>query len=186
VPMGEHLAFYRQGVDAVAARDAHAGLLVNLHCQGFHNRRFGTAPEMVMKQHPPGQESALRRALAALQTQQRELGRRVRVEEPTLWTQYELLQIYDRLSLSLCMPPLKDGDVGPAPVGVGGELVALTLRPASEAEVIVEPWPFPDPAVAVSVPGRLVPLRDYDGDEDLRRELAAAEAVTLAYTLRAG
>src|SRR5262245_15660627 len=60
VPVEEHLAFYQQGVDAVAARGAHAGLLVNLHCQGFHNRRFGTAPEMVMKQHPPAQESALR------------------------------------------------------------------------------------------------------------------------------
>src|SRR5581483_3063567 len=133
---------------------------------------------------PPAQESAMRRALAALQAQQRELGRRVRVEVPTLWTQYELLQIFDRLSLYLCMPPLKAGEVGPAPVGIGDDLVALTVRPAGEAEVMVEPWPFREAAVAASVPGRLVADREYAGDEDLRRELAAAETVTLTYTLR--
>ena len=49
VPLEEHLAFYRDGIDELAARDPHAGLLVNLHCQGFHNQRFGTMPEAVMK-----------------------------------------------------------------------------------------------------------------------------------------
>src|SRR5687768_15716681 len=31
MPVEEHLAFYQRGVSTVAANDAHAGLLVNLH-----------------------------------------------------------------------------------------------------------------------------------------------------------
>jgi hypothetical protein len=186
VPVEEHLAFYQQGVNAVAAVDAHAGLLVNLHCQGFHNQRFGTLPQMVMKQHPPEQEAALRRALAALQSQQRALGRRVRVEEPVLWAQYELLQVFDRLSLYLCMPPPKETDLGPVPVAVGGGLVTLNLRPGDGDDIVVAPWPFRESSLAAHVAGRLVPRRAYAGDEDFRAELANAQAVTLAYTLRPG
>jgi hypothetical protein len=186
VPVEEHLAFYQQGVNAVAAVDAHAGLLVNLHCQGFHNQRFGTLPQMVMKQHPPEQEAALRRALAALQAQQRSLGRCVRVEEPVLWAQYELLQVFDRLSLYLCMPPPKETDLGPVTTAVGGPLVTLKLLPGGGDDVAVAPWPFGEPSLAAGVAGRLVPHRAYATDEDFRAELANAQAVTLKYTLRAG
>jgi hypothetical protein len=184
VPVEEHLAFYQRGVCAVAARDAHAGLLVNLHCQGFHNQRFGTMPQMVMRQHPPEQEMAARRALAGLQTQQRSLGRQVRVETPTLWAQYDLLQVYDRMSLYLCMPPLTETELGPAPVAVGGEAVMLKLRPLAGEGVGVAPWPFRERELVMSVPGRLVPHRAYAGDEDFRAALSAAEEIALTYTLR--
>ena len=65
LPVEEHLALYREGVNAVAARGAHAGLLVNLHCQGLYNQRFGTTPEMTMRRLAPEQADAVRRALAA-------------------------------------------------------------------------------------------------------------------------
>jgi hypothetical protein len=184
VPVDEHFAFYQRGVDAVAAADAHAGLLVNLHCQGFHNQRFGTLPQLVRKPHPPEQEATVRQALAALQAQQRDLGRRVRVEEPVLWAQYDLLQVYDRLSLYLCMPPLREADLGPVPVEVDGASATLALRPADG--VFLAPWPFREATVSCAIAGRLVPHRAYADDGDFRRELAAAEAVTLSYMLRPG
>src|SRR5438874_1412779 len=127
LPVEQHLSLYRKGVDAVVAKGAYAGLLVNLHCQGLYNQRFGTTPEMTMRRLAPDLEAAVRRSVAALQAQQRELGRRVRVDQTTLWTQYELLQIYDRLSLYLCMLPLSDAELGPVPIGVGGEMAALKL-----------------------------------------------------------
>src|SRR3954453_21605891 len=63
MPVEEHLAFYQRGVNAVAATDDHAGLLVNLHCQGLYNQRFGWAPEMTMRRLAPDQEAAVRRAI---------------------------------------------------------------------------------------------------------------------------
>src|SRR5439155_7305584 len=150
-----------------------AGLLVNLHCQGLYNQRFGSAPEMTMRRLAPEQEAAIRRAVAALQAQERELGRRVRLDLPTLWAQYELLQVYDLLSLYLCMPPVTERRTGP-----------VTVRSADDGDVTVAPWPFREPAVAVEVPGRLVADRDYTGDDELRRELATAEGVMLRYTLK--
>jgi hypothetical protein len=182
MPVEEHLAFYQRGVNEVAARDDHAGLLVNLHCQGLYNQRFGWAPEMTMRRLAAEQEAAVRRAVAALQAQERELGRRVRLDLPTLWAQYDLLQALDLLSLFLCMPPMTERQVGPVPADDGP--VRLAVRPAGGEDVTVDPWPFREAAVAVGVPGRLVPDRDYAGDDDLRRALAAAESVTLRYALR--
>jgi hypothetical protein len=186
VPVDEHLAFYQRGVSTVAAVDAHAGLLVNLHCQGFHCQRFGTTPDMPSRQLPHAEAAALRKALTGLQSHQRTLGRQVPVDSAVLWTQYELLQIFDRLSLYLCMPPLPLPwtELGPVPLAVGGTTVNLALTPAHESLVSVNPWPFREPVVPTEFPGRLIADRDYANDADLRRELAAAEPVTLRYKLR--
>jgi hypothetical protein len=182
MPVEEHLTFYQRGVTTVAEADAHAGLLVNLHCQGFHNQRFGTTPEMAMRQASHTEAAALRRALVGLQAQQRTLGRRVRVEAAVIWAQYELLQVFDRLSLYLCMPPLKRTQLGPVPAEVGGGTIMLDLSPDGDA-VGVAPWPFRDAEVAAGVVGRLIADRAYTGDDDLRCELAGAEQVELNYTL---
>jgi hypothetical protein len=185
VPLEEHLAFYRQGIDELAARDPHAGLLVNLHCQGFHNQRFGTMPEAVMKPHSTERESALKRFMIGLQTQERELGRGISADSATLWAQYELLQVFDRLSLYLCMPPQKPRELGPVPVGSGGELLSLQLTPADEGVVRVTPWPFQSPMLTVRVPTRRIPNRAYHSDEDLRQELTRADTIFLSHSLSA-
>jgi hypothetical protein len=186
LPVELHLTLYREGVDAVAAKDAHAGLLVNLHCQGLYNQRFGLTPELTMRRLAPEQEATVRRSLAALQAQHRDLGRRVRIDEPTLWAQYELLQVYDVLSLYLCMLPLRETTLGPVPLGVGGEMMSLALRPVGEGDVIVSPWPFRERSLTVSVPARLVPQREYASDDDFRQALAAAEGLTLNFVLQPG
>jgi hypothetical protein len=182
MPVEEHLAFYQRGVSTVAATDVHAGLLVNLHCQGFHNQRFGTTPEMATRAVSHTESAALRRALAGLQAQQRDLGRRVRVESAVLWAQYELLQVFDRLSLYLCMPPLTEPRLGPVPVGVAGGMKTLELTPGGDM-IGVAPWPFREEAVTVEIVGRLIADRDYVDDDDLRRELAGAETIMLDYRL---
>jgi len=182
VPLEEHLAFYRQGIDELAARDPHAGLLVNLHCQGFHNQRFGTMPEAVMRAHPPERESALKRFMTGLQAQERDLGRRIAVDLATLWAQYELLQFFDRISLYLCMPPLKPAELGPVPVDSGCESLTLQLIPAGEGVVQVAPWPFRSPSLTVRVPARRVPDRAYADDDDFRNELGHSQTLDLTLT----
>jgi hypothetical protein len=173
LPVEEHLAFYCRGVDQVVARDDHAGLLVNLHCQGLYNLRFGSAPDLTMRTLSVQQDAAIRRTLAALQVQERDLGRRVKIDLPLLWAQYDLLQVFDVVSLILCMPPFKSLTIGP-----------LALRPAATQCVTVDPWPFQESTLAVGVPGRLIPTRDYIDDADLRRELTGAEHVELRYILK--
>lgn len=183
VPLEEHLAFYRQGIDELAARDPHAGLLVNLHCQGFHNQRFGTMPEAVMKPHTPEREAALKRFMIGLQTQARELGRRMSVDTATLWAQYELLQFFDRLSLYLCMPPQQAKALGPVPVGSGGKLLMLRLTPAETGVVHVAPWPLRSLSLMVRVPTRQVPDRDYGGDDEFRNALDRSQTMAITLTL---
>jgi hypothetical protein len=173
MPVEEHLAFYQRGVNAVASKDVCAGLLVNLHCQGLYNQRFGWAPELTMRRLAPEQELAIRHALAALQAQERDLGRKVRIGLPVLWEQYDLLQVFDLLSLILCMPPVRERRIGP-----------VTVRPVDDAVVTVDPWPFREAELLAEVLARRIADRDYDSDRDLQQELAAAEAVTLRYGVK--
>jgi hypothetical protein len=173
LPVEEHLALYRRGVNQVAAKDDHAGLLVNLHCQGLYNLRFGSAPDLTMRNLSIEQDAAIRRTLAGLQRQERELGRQVPIQLSVLWAQYEWLQVFDVLSLVLCMPPLKPVTVGP-----------LSLRSDGADAAAVHPWPFRDPSLPVAVPGRLVADRDYADNEDFRRAYAGAEPVELCYILK--
>jgi hypothetical protein len=182
----EHLTLYRRGVERVLARDPHAGLLVNLHLQGFFNHRFGTAPDIPDRRLTPGQQEFVQRHLTELQEQQRQVAEHIGLAEATLWAQYKLLQIYDRLSLYLCMPPLREATLGPVPVDGLGEEVTLALRPVGEGGVAVSPWPFHGERLGVEVEGRVVPDRAYEGDEAFRAACEAAEAVTLPYELRAG
>jgi hypothetical protein len=184
IPLEDHLAFYRRGVERVLQRDPHAGLLVNLHLQGFHNHRFGTAPDLPGRPLTPDQQTLLQRHLTELQEQQRQVAEFLQLPEATIWAQYKLLQIYDRLSLYLCMPPPQETTLGPVPVDGLGEETALSLRPVSKGVVEVSPWPFPGDRLAVSVPGRLVPDRDYGRDADFRAADESAEAVTVGYDLR--
>jgi hypothetical protein len=96
-----------------------------------------------------------------------------------------LLQVFDRLSLYLCMPPQQGTKLGPAPVGGGESAVTLDLTPAGGNAVTIEPWPFCTESVTLGVLTRKVPHRAYGSDDDFRQELAAADAVTLTYVLRA-
>jgi hypothetical protein len=173
LPVDEHLAFYRSGVDQVVESDLHAGLLVNLHCQGLYNSRFGSAPDLTMRNLSIEQDAAIRRTLAGLQAQERVLGRQVTINLPVLWAQYEMLQVFDVVSLVLCMPPFKPLTIGP-----------LTLRPVGENGVAVDPWPFRDSTLTLGVPGRLIADRDYADDDDLRQELARGETANLRYSLK--
>jgi hypothetical protein len=183
LPVEEHLALYRRGVERVLARDAHAGLLVNLHLQGLYNHRFGTAPDLPDRRLTPEQQALVQQHVTELQEQQRQVAEHLQLAEETLWAQYKLLQVFDRLSLYLCMPPLKEAKLGPVPVDEFGAVTVLSLRPAGEAAVEVSPWPFHGERLAVSVGGRLVPDGDSESDQAFRAACEAAEAVTLGHHL---
>jgi hypothetical protein len=191
LPVAEHLAFYLQGVQRVVARDRYAGLLVNMHCAGLYKQRYGVDPSLPVKHYTPEEGRVVGQFMDRLEAQQQQLVQELRdaglpaayTDEATLWANYKLLQIYDRLSLYLCMPPLHERSLGPAPQGDRRQEVDLALRPAGTRRVSISPYPFRDCPLRVAVDARLIPNQSYLTDAAFRDALAGAERLPLAFEL---
>lgn len=209
IPMTEHIPLYGRGVEQTYARDPYAGLLVSMHWTGLYRGRWGMQAGRLQWQEA-GRSEVERLQDEAVDAEERRwievkrgLDGDVRRSEleAGLWHTYDLLQGWDLLSLYVCMIPsepaageartvastLKSLDQEPGtrmieglPTSVGGERVDVTLTPLEAGVVALDPYPFDIPALELSVTGRAIPDRTYDGREDARAALDAAEEVTVA------
>jgi hypothetical protein len=186
----EHLSFYWHGVEQVAARDAYAGLMVSMHCEGLYNGRYGIDPGVAAPTFTGADREVVEAFRERLEAQQKRLREQLRedgaaetVRDRVVWANYKLLQIFDRLSLYLCMPPLQPKSLGPAPVDYAGREDRLTLQPGDGGRVHVTPYPFAVTPLHVSVAGRFIPDRRYDSDAEVRGALARARVESLAFEL---
>jgi hypothetical protein len=174
-------------------KDRYAGLLVNLHCVGLYNRRYGTDPSLMGRSFSPEEQQVVREFKDRLEAQQGRLRAEMAeagtpasfLADKHVWTNYKLLQMFDRLSLYLCMPPFKPRPLGPAPVDYDGQEVEFSLQPEGGRVVTITPYPFGESPLKVSVEAQLIPQRPYETDQRFCEALAGAEAVTLTFELRA-
>ena len=199
LPVEEHLSFYLQGISRALEKDRYAGLLVSMHCSGIYRQRYGTDPSLKLGRSTPEVEHIVNGFLHRLETQQSELRAQLRaaastgstsvspsrLTEEAIWTNYKLLQIVDRLSLYLCMAPVCQHSLGPAPVDDGRD-AELELRPVDSQTSVVSPYPFAESPLQVSVKARMVPRQVYQSDQQFCEILARAETIPLAFELRAG
>ena len=123
VDIRSHLAFYRAGIAAITEQDEDAGLLVSMHGAGIYRQRYGLDPGLGLARAPEAQDEV--DAFVAEQEAKfgGELGERKR--------DYELLQLFDRLSLYFCM---REGEEA--------ELQGYRLEPIAPWHVRMTPFPF--------------------------------------------
>jgi hypothetical protein len=193
MPVGEHFPFYLRGIEGIIHDDLYAGLLVNMHLSGLYRQRYGLDPALGLDRYPPADRPVVEGFLRQLDEQREGLRERLghdslvpaeAVEELAVWTNYRLLQIYDRFSLYFCTGPLRDYTLGHVPVNASRADTELALRPAGGDVLTVDPYPFDQAPLRVSVTARVIPDRDYAGDDDLRGALASAPPETLSFELR--
>lgn len=182
MPVREHLTFYRRGVDHVVTHDAYAGLLVNMHCVGLYNQRYGVDPTLPMKVHAAEDQAVINEFRAALEAQQKSLWTTLQSssipearDERRLWINYKLLQIFDRLSLYLCMPTYAERTLGPAPLDVVGAETELRIRPLGDERIAISPYPFRESPLPLTIATRLIPDRAYASDKELRETLNSTD-----------
>lgn len=87
------------------------------------------------------------------------------------------LQLFDALSLWLCMAERTEPDTFPTPAGPD-----LTWTPISPTEITVAPWPWDQLQLRLEVLGRLIPQDHYPDRESLAQ--APAETLRLQWILR--
>jgi hypothetical protein len=150
VDVASHLAFYRAGIAAIGEQDPYAGLLVSMHGAGIYRQRYGRDPALGLSRAAAAQE------LVDAFVAEQESGYGVRMDETGAtederWRDYELLQLYDRLSLYFCMRDVESA--GGEPV----ELQGYTLRLVEPWSISIEPFPFGETPARFSLVRRLVP-----------------------------
>ena len=149
-----HLAFYRAGIAALTEEDPYAGLLLSMHGAGIYRRRYGLDPGLKLTF-----EDVVREQVEAFVAEQEakfggDPGEHRR--------DYELLQLYDRLSLYFCMRDVEAGEEG--------EVQGHRLEPVAPWHVRMEPFPFAESPARFSLLRRVLPKRGRT-QEEFRREL---------------
>ena len=126
VDIRSHLAFYRAGIAAITEEDPEAGLLVSMHGAGIYRQRYGLDPELGLSR--AAEAEAEIEAFVAEQEAKFGGSPGDRQED------YELLQLFDRLSLYFCLRDLEGGEAA--------ELQGYTLEPVGPWRVKLDPYPF--------------------------------------------
>jgi hypothetical protein len=151
VDVSSHLAFYRACIAAVTEQDPYAGLLISMHGAGIYQQRYGRDPSLGLSRAAEAQ--ALIDAFVAEQ----EAGFEPRLaatgaSDDERWRDYELLQLFDRLSLYFCMRDCENGGGGD-PV----ELQGYTLELVAAWRVRMSPYPFGDSPAQFELVRRVLP-----------------------------
>ncbi len=180
VPVGCHLAFYRACVEVVTEEDAYAGLMVSMHAAGIYTGRYGTQPSLSLT-HAGRHEGEIKAFVAE---QEASRGARVAalgVADEELWGNYKLLQVFDRLSLLLCLEEWESSDatshaLGPCPLDYAGAEAELEITPLGPWRVRLDPYPFATSPARFTLVRKVLLKGPYHGNEDFRATYFATRA----------
>ena len=142
VDIRSHLAFYRAGIAAITEQDPEAGLLVSMHGAGIYRQRYGLDPTLGLARAAEAQADVD----AFVAEQEAKFGG----DPGERRGDYELLQLFDRLSLYFCLRDAENGE--PEPV----ELQGYTLEAAGPWRVRITPYPFADGPETFSLKRRVI------------------------------
>ena len=150
VDVSSHLAFYRACIAAVSEQDPYAGLLVSMHGAGIYQQRYGRDPSLGLSRAAEAQ------ALIDDFVAEQEAGFEPRLAatgaaDDERWRDYELLQLFDRLSLYFCMRDCENGGREPM------ELQGYTLELLGPWRVRMSPFPFGDSPTRFELVRRVLP-----------------------------
>jgi uncharacterized protein DUF3891 len=141
VDVRSHLAFYRAGIAAITEQDEDAGLLVSMHGAGIYRERYGLDPGLGLARAAEAQDEVD----AFVAEQEAKFGG----EPSDRRGDYELLQLFDRLSLYFCMRDVESGEAA--------ELQGYRLEPIAPWHVRLTPFPFEEGPALFSLTRRRIP-----------------------------
>ena len=156
-----HLAFYRACIAAVTEQDAYAGLLVSMHGAGIYRQRYGRDPALGLARAEEVKD-LVDAFVAEQEATFEERAHALGVDDHRRWADYELLQLYDRLSLYFCMRDVERGEEA--------EVQGHRFEPIAPWHVRMSPYPFFESPMRFSLLRHVLPKREWSPG-DFRREL---------------
>jgi hypothetical protein len=184
VEVPSHLAFYRAMIAAVTDQDAYAGLLVSMHGSGIYRGRYGTQPSLELTFADEVREQ-VERFVAEQEGLQGRLAADLHVGDEERWTNYRLLQIYDRLSLYFCLRDVEAGEgeaIEPVPLDYAGGEASVALEPAGGWRVRLDPFPLAESPTDLVLRRRLLPKRSWPSEDSFRADFFATSVESITIT----
>ncbi len=186
VPVRDHVPLYRRGIDLVEKEDPYAGVLASLHGERLYTRPFhpGRDPRIqhlkdddlaLARDYVDGEHARQNRLLA-------DIGDGVRADAEEGW---RLLQVWDRMSLFVCMQPLREGAEQKFPpiASMDGD-VHIVARATADGEVVLDPYPFTDDPVEFDIAFVRTPQKSWPDEASYRRDFRTAPHETLRFCCR--
>jgi Protein of unknown function (DUF3891) len=180
----KHIALWREGVARACAFGRYPALLVSLHAQTIYERHFDFGKAR------PEDAAAVRAFLAGQRRFQAKMAALLR-DDPktsreaapeTIEFNRLLIAALDRMSLEICWGVKTDVAITDLPKA-HGESVELRLAPDADETLVVDPWPFHAPRVALRAEGKRL-ARSYSTQRELNRALGGARSVLVTAELR--
>ena len=136
--------------DWMSSIDPYAGLMIAKHRTGLWQGRYGviTYPPAIQRGVLP---PSIKDFISLSEAKQKVVAEGVDTSE--LATNYNLLQVWDMMSLYVCSTEvLKPDRIEPVPVGyAGGAAVGMTLTPLEPATIALDPYPFDQPSLTANL-----------------------------------
>lgn len=195
IPLPEHVALYRRGIDLVEDEDAYAGLVASLHGERLYTRPFepgmdprierldGRNLELAQSYvlHERGRQVRLIQDIAEADDSDAE---DVRAAAEEGW---RLLQVWDRLSLLVCMQPLRQGTQRTLPpIAAADGDVAIRASATNDGELLCDPYPFAKDSVEFKVEAYKTERRTWETQTEYRHDFRTAEPLVVTFRCRAG
>lgn len=194
-PAYDKAEWLRNNIAWVEARDPYAGLIVSMHHSGLKQNRYGvirslnTPVTSNRKPLSPDTEAMVR----AMEQEQRDKIEAFASRDPAardqIQTNYRLFQVFDMLSLYFCCDGHTDNGMkaaafGPVPVSYGtDEEVDLHILPLGDGRIRLDPYPFDESPLKVSVFGRTMPWPQSGADTEHRVAFYKATRGSMTWTL---
>ena len=167
----EHFTIWQDSIYGVFAQNRYAGLLVSMHCSALYDQRLRYIDD------PPDDKARVKaflgarreweRALIATLTDHPRYG--LAVQSATLAHNLRLLQVWDYLSLLLCMGPVYEQVLEDVPFNEGQRDVLYVAAKGTRG-LLLEPYPL-DQSLTLWMDARQVMGGPFESDDALQRAL---------------
>jgi len=185
IPVSQHVPLYRRGIDLVESEDGYAGLVASLHGERLYTRPFhpGMDPRI---DHLQGTDRALAEEyVSGEHARQDRLVAATGADRGAADEAWRLLQVWDRLSLLVCMSPLREGTKQTLPpVASSGGDVTIEAYADERGHLVCDPYPFATDPASFEVPAVRTRRLTWESESAYRDDFRAAERYVLSFTCR--
>ena len=180
---GKSLRIHKDTADMGRKRSSYAALLISMHRTGLMQNRYGIergADSGVIDKT----KSSLNRDVQEWVVEEERWQKDVCAERGMpfadsvhLWSNYKLLQVWDRMSLYLCYLDRNKATSAtffPVPAKYGKSDLKIRINAVRNGSIRVKPWPFRVKSFRASVRMRVIRDVEYGSSLDVAEELLAA------------
>ncbi len=181
--LNEHFAIWEHSIQSVFAQNRYAGLLTSMHCTALYEQRLRFVAD------PPGDRAQIEAFLARWHAWQDALINALKnhplyalaVGPQPLADNLRLLQVWDYLSLVLCMSPVHEQALDDVPLGNGAR-GDIDIAGNGERGMTLDPFPLDQP-LRLWIDARQVIGGPFESDEALQFAMKDVPYKPLAFEI---